>query len=79
MGHKTDHLTKGVRPSLRDKHYRVVRFIDDFSLGPIREVLQENLSFDEAKSLAREKSGVEGEQIVVQDEREVGLESEKVY
>jgi hypothetical protein len=57
-------------------HYRVVRYYGDQGHGVFKEVLEENLSFEEAERLAGSVYGRPGEDIVVQDQDLVGIESE---
>ena len=62
----------------QSRHYSVVRFFSDFSVGLVQEVIDADLSLDEAMALARSQSanGVPGEDIVVTDQNKIGLDAE---
>lgn len=58
-----------------EKHFRVVRFMDQFPLGRVRQVLANNLSWDEAELLAQDSLvDVPTEEIVIEDQGDVGQE-----
>jgi hypothetical protein len=63
-----------------EAHYRVVRYYEDQRHGVFKEVLEENMTFEEAEQFAGTLHGqVPGEDIVVQDQNIIGIGSEVAY
>ncbi len=58
------------------RHYRVVRYYTDFRIGLVTEEIDSDLTLEEAEELAvKVDAHIPGEDIVIQDENERGLDS----
>lgn len=61
----------------QENHFRVVRYTPHAGHGLIRQVLGEEMAFDEAERLAEANAPVvDDETIVIQDENKTGLDAE---
>jgi hypothetical protein len=61
-------------PTSNERHFQVVKFIDQWPGGRTRQILGNDLSWDEALDLANDKADwIESEAVVIEDQNAPGV------